>query len=41
MTTIERKLEERSEEIIPKMKQRRLKVITLQGAIENSPILLW
>ena len=32
--------EERSKEIIPKTKQKRLRAITLQKAIEKSPILL-
>ena len=32
---------ERSKEIIPKMNERQLRVITSQGAIEKSPILLF
>ena len=35
--TIDSEIKQRSKEIIPKNKQRRLGVITLQGAIEKSP----
>ena len=38
--TIEREKKERSKEITPKIKERRLRAITLQGAIEKSPIYL-
>ena len=38
--TIERATKKRSKELVPKMKQRRLGAITLQGAIEKSLILL-
>ena len=40
--TIEKKIKERSKEVIPKLRLRRLKAITLQGskAIKKSPILL-
>ena len=39
-TTIEREIKERSKEIKPKIKKRKLRVITLRYAIEKSPILL-
>ena len=39
-STIEKEIKERSQEIVAKMKQRRLRAVTLQGAIEKSPILL-
>ena len=39
--SITREMKEKSKEIISKIKQRRLRVITLQGAIEKSPIFLW
>ena len=38
--TVERVLKKRSKELIQEMKQRRLRVMSLQGAIEKSPILL-
>ena len=38
--SIEREIMGRSKEITPKMKQRRLRAITLQGALEKSPILI-
>ena len=37
---IEREIKRRSKEILTKMKQRRLRVMTLKGAIEKSLILL-
>ena len=37
--TLEREPSKRSKELIPKRMQRGLRVITLQGAIEKSPIL--
>ena len=39
--TIKCEIMERSKEIIPKMNERQLRVITSQGAIEKSPILLF
>ena len=39
-TTLLRKPSKKNKELIPKMRQRGLRVITLQGAIEKSPILL-
>ena len=38
--TIVREIKERSKEILPKIKQRRLREINLQGAIVKGPILL-
>ena len=40
MTTIEMEGKEKSKEIIINIKRRKLRAITLQGAIEKSPILL-
>ena len=38
--TIERSVKKRRKELIPKMKQRRIRAITLKEAIEKGPILL-
>ena len=38
--TLGRKIKKRSKDMLPKTKQRRIRVITLQEAIENCPILL-
>ena len=36
----QKEIKEKSKEIIPKINQRQLRAITLQGAIEKSPLLL-
>ena len=38
--TIDKEAKKRSKDLNPKIKQRRFGAITLQGAIEKSPILL-
>ena len=38
--TLERAIKKRSKELIPSIKQRRLRAITLQGVIEKSQIVL-
>ena len=40
LLSTEREMEQRSKKIIPKIKQRNIKAITLKGAIEKSQIFL-
>ena len=41
MTNVEISIKKRSKELIPKMKQRGLRAITLQGALDKSTLQYW